>query len=92
MYPSGIERIERLEREATELGFRIGRTLDLTGHHFADISIDLGMQSDDRLYVFEVNPLPTPLMTRLEPDRGDSLTLPLDYARYLIVNRQSQMN
>lgn len=87
LYPSGVERIERLEREATDLSICIGRALDQTDHHFADISIDLGMQSDDRLYVFEVNPLPTPLMARLEPDRGDSLTMPLEYARYLAFNQ-----
>ncbi|MEF3307393.1 YheC/YheD family protein [Paenibacillus sp. GYB004] len=92
MYPQGAERIDRLDKEAAEIGFGIGRTLDRTAHHFADISVDLGMESSGRLFVFEVNPLPTPLMNRLEPDRGDSLTMPLDYARYLVFHRGGQHN
>ncbi|MDF2652401.1 MAG: hypothetical protein K0Q73_8206 [Paenibacillus sp.] len=83
MVPNEIQRIDQIEQDMIELGFRIGNAMDQSEFHMADIGIDLGMEKSGRLWIFEVNPLPTPMLKKLEICRGDSLTMPLEYARYL---------
>jgi D-alanine-D-alanine ligase-like ATP-grasp enzyme len=84
MVPIELQRIDQIEQEVIELGFRIGEAMDQSNYHMADIGIDLGMEKSGRLWIFEVNPLPTPMLNKLEICRGDSLTMPLEYARYLL--------
>ncbi|WP_216828231.1 YheC/YheD family endospore coat-associated protein [Alkalihalobacterium elongatum] len=74
-----IKKVEEMERSIKELGYKICHALDLSGHHMADLGLDLGMDESGHLWIFEVNSLPHPI--RIKDDH--SLTLPLDYAFYL---------
>lgn len=84
MFPTEKQRIDRVERKLIDLGYRIGMLMDRAGFHMADIGIDLGMDRQDGLRIFEVNPLPTPLLNKLEATGDGSLTKPLEYALYLL--------
>ncbi|GAA3406922.1 YheC/YheD family protein [Paenibacillus hodogayensis] len=84
MFPAETQRIDGVERELIELGCRVGELMDHTGYHMADIGIDLGMKRNGELRIFEINPLPTPLLNKLESTSEASLTRPLDYALYVV--------
>lgn len=74
-----VKDLERIEPAAKELGFKICRTLDNSGHHIGDIGIDMGLDEQNNLWVYEVNSLPFPL----SGVKDVSLTRPLEYALYL---------
>ena len=65
------------------LGLKIGNAFDQSGLHMADIGIDLGMDENGYLWIFEVNPLPFPIVGIV---KDYSLNRPIDYALYLISN------
>lgn len=64
-----------------DLGFKICQTFDQSGYHVADIGIDLGMDENGHLWIFEVNPLPCPYVP---PVKDESWVKPFDYAQYLM--------
>jgi hypothetical protein len=72
-----ISNISVIERDIVDLGFKICRTLDESGYHFADIGIDLGVDENGHSWIFEVNPLPYPYDS---PFQDHSWTRPLEYA------------
>ncbi|TLS36899.1 YheC/YheD family protein [Pseudalkalibacillus caeni] len=74
--------LEWIEPAAKELGYKICKALDNSGHHIGDIGIDMGLDEQKNLWVYEVNSLPFPL-----PGVKDvSMTRPLEYAQYLASN------
>jgi hypothetical protein len=74
------EKIDQMEKSVKNLGYKICNALDLSGHHMADLGIDLGFDANGHLWIFEVNTLPHPILGV----QGDfSLTRPIDYALYL---------
>ncbi len=76
---SDDQNIEEIETAVGNLGFQICKCIDKSGHHMADLGIDLGIDQDGHVWIFEVNPLPRPLSSVLD----HSLTLPLEYGSYL---------
>ncbi|WP_216828230.1 YheC/YheD family protein [Alkalihalobacterium elongatum] len=62
-----------------ELGYNICQTFDKTKYHMGDLGIDLGIDQNGNLWIFEVNHLPYPFHNL----QDQSMTLPLDYAYYL---------
>lgn len=43
-----------------ELGLSIGHWFDASGHHMADLGIDLGIERNGKLWIIEVTPFPFP--------------------------------
>ncbi|MBD1383056.1 YheC/YheD family protein [Metabacillus arenae] len=85
MYPQN-KNMENIEISVVNLGFKICHVLDKSEHHMADLGIDLGVDENGHLWIFEVNPLPYPL-------RGVddlSMTRPLEYASYLALTNQQE--
>ncbi|MBX9972598.1 YheC/YheD family protein [Cytobacillus firmus] len=78
MFP-GDQNMEEIETVVINLGFQICDSLDKSGHHMADLGIDLGVAEDGHVWIFEINPLPHPL----NGVQDYSLTRPLEYAAYL---------
>ncbi|RIX50126.1 hypothetical protein D3P08_21500 [Paenibacillus nanensis] len=71
---------EEIEAEILKVGHRICGFFDESGHHMADLGIDLGIDGSGKVWIFEVNPLPYPYTMAF----GDmSLIRPLEYARFL---------
>ncbi|MBX9972596.1 YheC/YheD family protein [Cytobacillus firmus] len=78
MFPND-KNMENIETAVVDIGFKICDCLDESGYHMADLGVDLGLDENGHLWVFEVNPLPHPLIG--VPDH--SMTKPLEYAAYL---------
>ncbi|MDG0032917.1 YheC/YheD family protein [Priestia sp. Y58] len=73
-------KIEDVEKSVTDLGLKICRVLDKFGYHMADLGIDLGMDKNGHVWIFEINPLPFPFRGTIQ---DHSLIRPLEYASYL---------
>ncbi|MCS0673863.1 YheC/YheD family protein [Cytobacillus firmus] len=77
-----------IEDSIKSLGFKICKSFDKSKYHIGDISIDLGLDYEGKLWIFEVNPLPF-------PTRGSTgeypLKRPIEYALYL-ASRKNQFN
>ncbi|MGF9893260.1 YheC/YheD family protein [Priestia megaterium] len=69
----------RIEETLINIGFKICHSLDKSGHHMADLGIDLGIDENGHVWIFEVNSLPHPLKGVLD----HSLTRPIEYSAYL---------
>ncbi|WP_332694828.1 YheC/YheD family protein [Halalkalibacter lacteus] len=78
------EKIANMEMSIKTLGFKICNALDKSGHHMADLGIDLGFDEDGHLWIYEVNSLPHPI---LGVQDDFSLTRPLEYAHYLALKK-----
>ncbi|MDE5414237.1 YheC/YheD family protein [Alkalihalobacterium chitinilyticum] len=76
------EEIDKMEKSIQTLGFTICEALDRSGHHMADLGLDLGLDQNGHLWIFEVNTLPHPILRV----NDCSLTRPLEYAYYLASN------
>lgn len=71
--------MDNIEEIVNNLGFKICNSLDKSGHHMADLGIDLGIDENGGVWIFEINPLPHPLKGVLDP----SWARPIEYAVYL---------
>ncbi|CAH0314509.1 YheC/YheD family protein [Priestia megaterium] len=80
MFPSNknIDKVS-IEETLVNIGFKICHSLDKSGHHMADLGIDLGIDEHGHVWIFEVNSLPHPLKGVLD----HSLTRPIEYSAYL---------
>lgn len=80
MFPSN-KKIDKVKIEETlvNIGFKICNSLEKHGHHMADLGIDLGIDENGYVWIFEVNSLPHPLKGVLD----HSLTRPIEYSAYL---------
>ncbi|MED4292879.1 YheC/YheD family protein [Priestia megaterium] len=80
MFPGNknIDKV-RIEETLVNIGFKICHSLDKSGHHMADLGIDLGIDENGYVWIFEVNSLPHPLKGVLD----HSLTRPIEYSAYL---------
>ncbi|WP_374149453.1 YheC/YheD family protein [Priestia megaterium] len=74
------EKREDMERSIGNIGLKICRSFDKSGYHMADLGIDLGMDKNGHVWVFEINPLPFPFRGAIQ---DHSLIRPLEYASYL---------
>jgi YheC/D like ATP-grasp len=74
------EKMGDIEKSILDLGHKICHAFDKSGYHMADLGIDIGMDENGHLWIFEVNPLPYPTMGSV---RDYSLTRPVEYALYL---------
>lgn len=83
MFPDDKVKVEDTEKAIVDLGFNICRAFDKSEQHMADLGIDLGLDENWHLWIFEVNSLPFPFA---EPIMDHSLTRPLEYAHYLLSN------
>ncbi|MGN2275076.1 YheC/YheD family protein [Priestia megaterium] len=70
-------------KSVVDLGFKICNALDKSGHHLADIGIDIGIDKSGNPWIFEVNPIPCPFALPIE---DHSSIRPLEYALYLASN------
>jgi hypothetical protein len=75
------EKMGDIENSIINLGIKICHAFDKLGYHMADLGIDLGMDENGHLWIFEVNPLPHPTQGSV---RDYSLTRPVEYAVYLV--------
>ncbi|WP_134701222.1 YheC/YheD family protein [Ammoniphilus sp. YIM 78166] len=72
---------EEWAKAIVDVGYKICNVLDQSGVHMADLGIDLGIDNNEHIWIFEVNPLPFPFdLSRM---KDDSIVRPLDYAVYL---------
>ncbi|MGG0772742.1 YheC/YheD family protein [Priestia megaterium] len=82
------EKREAMESSVVNVGLKVCRALDKYGYHMADLGIDLGMDENGHVWIFEINPLPFPFRGSIS---DYSLTRPIEYASYLALSkRQSQ--
>ncbi|MFV8827447.1 YheC/YheD family protein [Alkalihalobacterium sp. APHAB7] len=70
---------EVIKKSIIDLGYSICETFDNTKYNMGDLGIDLGIDNQGKLWIFEVNNLPNPFHKL----KDKSLTLPLEYAYYL---------
>lgn len=78
---------EEIESEILEVGYRICSLFDRSDYHMGDLGIDLGIDTEGKPWIFEVNPLPYPYHMAF----GDhSLIRPLEYARFLALRPSSK--
>ncbi|WP_127584795.1 YheC/YheD family protein [Paenibacillus koleovorans] len=82
--PSQTRQIESIERSVIELGYRICSQLDGRGWHMADLGMDFGLDRQGQLWIFEINPLPSPLSLSADWYEGNAWTSPLVYAQSLL--------
>ncbi|WP_367757163.1 YheC/YheD family protein [Ammoniphilus sp. 3BR4] len=69
------------------VGYRICHIFEKLGYHMGDLGIDLGIDENGHVWIFEVNPLPYPFT--LSPSHQDhSWTRPLEYASYLAYKKR----
>ena len=80
MITDNEEKRGELERSIGNIGLKICRSFDKSGYHMADLGIDLGMDKNGHVWIFEINPLPFPFRGAI---RDQSLIRPLEYASYL---------
>ncbi|MGN2275074.1 YheC/YheD family protein [Priestia megaterium] len=73
--------MDGIEGIVNNLGFKICNSLDKSGHHMADLGIDLGIDESGHVWIFEINPLPHPLKGVSDL----SWTRPIEYAAYLSI-------
>ncbi|MFP8644904.1 YheC/YheD family protein [Priestia aryabhattai] len=78
LYPESKLKWNNIKNEAIHIGRRICHTFDKSGYHMANIGIDLGLDANEHLWIFEVNPLPHPLN-----GKDPSHKKPFEYACYL---------
>lgn len=72
--------ISKLEKDIHALGYRICQAFDAAGYHMADLGIDLGLDENGHLWIFEVNHIPYPGLGSIE---DHSVIRPLEYGVYL---------
>ncbi|MEW9672159.1 YheC/YheD family protein [Ammoniphilus sp. 3BR4] len=70
------------EMSISNIGYRICYIFDKLGYHMGDLGIDLGVDENGHVWIFEVNPLPFPF-TLNPPQQDHSWIRPLEYALYL---------
>ncbi|MDE5412682.1 YheC/YheD family protein [Alkalihalobacterium chitinilyticum] len=70
---------EIIKKSIIDLGYSICKTFDKTKYNMGDLGIDLGMDNQGKLWIFEVNHLPHPFHKL----NDKSLTLPFEYAYFL---------
>ncbi len=80
MYPMEKKKWKKINNSVVKLGRQICNVLEKSGYHMGNLGIDLGLDENGHLWIFEVNPLPYPLDDIIE---DNSLTKPLEYALYL---------
>jgi hypothetical protein len=79
------EKMGDIKNSIINLGLKICHAFDKSGYHMADLGIDVGMDENGHLWIFEVNPLPFPTQGSVQ---DYSLTRPVDYAVYLASKRK----
>lgn len=71
-----------IKRAIVNLGSKICSVLDQSGYHMGDLGIDLGVDKNGHVWIFEVNPLPYPYTLF----QYHAFTKPIEYAHYLATN------
>ncbi|WP_170140799.1 YheC/YheD family protein [Oceanobacillus arenosus] len=87
MYPEDSKKWQDIEKDITTLGHIICQDFEYHGYHMGNLGIDLGLDDNGHLWIFEVNPLPFPLDGTVN---DESLTKPLEYALYLASNKNKK--
>lgn len=75
------ELLIKYKKDIVRLGKRICRTLDQKEIHAADLGIDLGIDTEGKLWIFEINTLPNPFGP--PENYSTAWTKPLEYALFL---------
>ena len=88
MITDNEEKRGELERSIGNIGLKICRSFDKFGYHMADLGIDLGMDKNGHVWIFEINPLPFPFRGAIQ---DQSLIRPLEYASYLALPYHQQL-
>jgi YheC/D like ATP-grasp len=81
------EKEAEIEKSVINVGMKICSMLDKSGYHMADLGIDLGMDENGHVWIFEINPLPFPFRGSIQ---DHSLIRPIEYASYLALTKQPQ--
>lgn len=89
IYADDLSKVEAAVQSVVDLGYKICRALDESPHHMADLGIDLGLDKDGKLWIFEVNPTPTPFGAAVH---DHSYTRPLEYGAYLAELNDNSLN
>lgn len=77
--------LKKLKSSIISLGAKICFAFDQAGYHMADLGIDLGLDENGHLWVFEVNHIPYPALGAIQ---DPSVISPLEYAIYLANKNQ----
>ncbi|MEH7520625.1 YheC/YheD family protein, partial [Priestia megaterium] len=81
------EKEAEIEKSVINVGMKICSMLDKSGYHMGDLGIDLGMDENGHVWIFEINPLPFPFRGSIQ---DHSLIRPIEYASYLALTKHPQ--
>jgi YheC/D like ATP-grasp len=90
MFPKGRDDMNNhaMERAIVYLGTKICNVLDQSRYHMGDLGIDLGVDQNGHIWIFEVNPLPYPYPSA----QYHAFTKPIEYALYLASHSKKRKN
>jgi hypothetical protein len=82
--PNQPQQVNTKKSSMIDLGIRIAQALEAAGLHLGDLAIDMCMDENGHLWIFEVNPRPSPFS--YPPINDNSFSKPLEYAYFLATN------
>lgn len=82
-FPKKKKKWKKMKKAVVKLGFQICSAIEKAGYHMGNLGIDLGLDENGQLWIFEVNPLPYPFDGSI---KDPSMIKPLEYALYLASN------